>query len=177
MKNKRIEWIDSARGFAILLVVVGHVLGGYTGNYGVPLYQKIIDLIVDIIYTFHMPLFFMISGYVFGLKKYNWSKSNYVVFVKYKAKTLLVPYFLFSTLQILIKLPLQGKIASVLSWKNILLLPLIPVDQFWFIYVLFFMFCLSGLMDWKKQDNSLLMVIVLFIVGKSLLLFGGDTIN
>lgn len=177
MKNKRIEWIDSARGFAILLVVVGHVLGGYTGNYGVPQYQKIIDLIVDIIYTFHMPLFFMISGYVFGLKKYNWSKSNYVVFVKYKAKTLLVPYFLFSTLQILIKLPLQGKIASVLSWKNILLLPLIPVDQFWFIYVLFFMFCLSGLMDWKKQDNSLLLVIVLFIVGKSLLLFGGDTIN
>ena len=153
------------------------MLGGYTGNYGSPQYQRLINLLVDIIYAFHMPLFFMISGYVFGLKKYNWSKSNYVVFVKYKAKTLLVPYFLFSTLQILIKLPLQGKIASVLSWKNILLLPLIPVDQFWFIYVLFFMFCLSGLMDWKKQDNSLLMVIVLFIVGKYLLLFGGDTIN
>lgn len=55
MKNKRIEWIDSARGFAILLVVVGHVLGGYTGNYGVPQYQKIIDLIVDIIYYIYFP--------------------------------------------------------------------------------------------------------------------------
>ena len=95
MDNKRIEWIDSARGIAILLVVIGHVLGGYTGNYGLPQYQRIINLLVDIIYSFHMPLFFMISGYVFGLKKYNWSKSNYVVFVKYKAKTLLVPYFLF----------------------------------------------------------------------------------
>lgn len=68
MSNKRIEWIDSTRGIAILLVVVGHVVGGYTGNYGLPEYQRIIDIVVDVIYTFHMPLFFMISGYVFGLK-------------------------------------------------------------------------------------------------------------
>lgn len=176
MSNKRIEWIDSTRGIAILLVVVGHVVGGYTGNYGMPQYQRIIDMIVDVIYTFHMPLFFMISGYVFGLKKYNWSMGNYVAYVNKKAKTLLIPYFLFSALQILIKLPLQGKIASVLSWKNILLLPIIPIDQFWFIYVLFFIFCLSGFMDWKVQHNSLIMAIILFIVGKSLLLFG-DTIN
>lgn len=177
MSNKRIEWIDSTRGIAILLVVVGHVVGGYTGNYGLPEYQRIIDMVVDVIYTFHMPLFFMISGYVFGLKKYNWSMDNYVAYINKKAKTLLIPYFLFSTLQILIKLPLQGKIASVLSWKNILLLPIIPIDQFWFIYVLFFIFCFAGFMDWKVQHNSLIMAIVLFIVGKLLSLFGGNVFN
>lgn len=177
MSNKRIEWIDSTRGIAILLVVVGHVVGGYTGNYGLPEYQRIIDIVVDAIYTFHMPLFFMISGYVFGLKKYNWSMDNYVAYINKKAKTLLIPYFLFSTLQILIKLPLQGKIASVLSWKNILLLPIIPIDQFWFIYVLFFIFCFAGFMDWKVQYNSLIMASVLFIVGKLLSLFGGNVFN
>ena len=177
MGNTRIEWIDSTRGIAILLVVVGHVVGGYTGNYGMPKYQRIIDMVVDIIYTFHMPLFFMISGGVFGLKKYNWSMDNYAAYINKKAKALLIPYFLFSTLQILIKLPLQGKIASVLSWKNILLLPIIPIDQFWFIYVLFFIFCLAGFVDWKVQHNSLIMAIVLFIVGKLLSLFGGDLLN
>lgn len=175
--DTRIEWIDSTRGIAILLVVVGHVVGGYTGNYGMPKYQRIIDMVVDIIYTFHMPLFFMISGFVFGLKKYNWSKDNYATYINKKAKALLIPYFLFSTLQILIKLPLQGKIASVLSWENILLLPIIPIDQFWFIYILFFIFCLAGFVDWKVQHNSLIMAIVLFIVGKLLSLFGGDLLN
>lgn len=103
--------------------------------------------------------------------------DNYVAYINKKAKTLLIPYFLFSTLQILIKLPLQGKIASVLSWKNILLLPIIPIDQFWFIYVLFFIFCFAGFMDWKVQYNSLIMAIVLFIVGKLLSLFGGNVFN
>lgn len=177
MGNNRIEWIDSARGIAILLVVVGHVVGGYTGKYSVPQYQRIIDFIVDAIYTFHMPLFFMISGYVFGLKNYDWSIEKYTIFVSNKARNLLIPYFLFSTLQILIKLPLQGKIASVLSWKNLFLTPIIPIDQFWFIYVLFFMFCLFGAMDWKLKHKSMPIVIVLYIIGRVFLLFGGDTIN
>lgn len=56
----RIDWQDSARGFGILLVVYGHVVRG--------LFQS--DILTSpawaradfAIYTFHMPLFFFLSG-------------------------------------------------------------------------------------------------------------------
>ena len=50
----RVRWIDVARGIGIILVVAGHSL--------VP-----DGLPNQIIFAFHMPLFFVLSGYVFGL--------------------------------------------------------------------------------------------------------------
>ena len=50
----RIEYIDSLKGFAILMVVAGHLMSFSLGDN--PLYT--------IIYTFHMPLFIWLSGYV-----------------------------------------------------------------------------------------------------------------
>ncbi len=44
--GKRVEWIDQVKGYAILLVVYGH-------NF--PFLEKYI-------YSFHMPLFFIIAG-------------------------------------------------------------------------------------------------------------------
>lgn len=52
-QTQRIDWVDLAKGFAILLVVVGHVvLEGETFPF---------HLIHGIIYSFHMPLFFILS--------------------------------------------------------------------------------------------------------------------
>ena len=48
MENKRIEYLDIAKGIAIICVIIGHSCG---------------DITRSIIYTFHMPLFFIISGY------------------------------------------------------------------------------------------------------------------
>ena len=56
VKTQRTLWIDQLRGLAIILVVIGHLIqfnGLGTDN---PVFE--------IIYTFHMPLFFAISGCV-----------------------------------------------------------------------------------------------------------------
>ncbi len=52
MVKKRIEYIDIAKGIAIILVIIGHTIpdGSFVKNY---------------IYGFHMPLFFFVSGYFF----------------------------------------------------------------------------------------------------------------
>jgi fucose 4-O-acetylase-like acetyltransferase len=50
--SKRIETIDIARGIGILLVVLAHNDFGYISQYG-----------HEVIYSFHMPLFFFLSGY------------------------------------------------------------------------------------------------------------------
>lgn len=53
----RVGWIDQVRGFAIILVVLGHVIGGLESLGGG---EK--NAVRMAIHTFHMPLFFMISG-------------------------------------------------------------------------------------------------------------------
>lgn len=52
--RKRIEYIDLAKAIAILLMVLGHCAS-----------LNDIPLIRSVIYSFHMPLFFIISGYFF----------------------------------------------------------------------------------------------------------------
>jgi len=59
--TKRLVWIDSAKGFAIILVVFGHVLGGTMARGWLDA-DGLFKFIYDYIYLFHMPLFFMISG-------------------------------------------------------------------------------------------------------------------
>lgn len=55
--NRRIEYIDTLKGIAIILVVMGHVVQFIWGDrYGSN------QIIFIIIYSFHMPLFFFLSG-------------------------------------------------------------------------------------------------------------------
>lgn len=76
--KKRIRWIDYAKAFAMLLVVIGHV------SYG--------NGLTNWLYSFHMPLFFFLSGVT--LKK----RGGYTAHL---AKRLLIPYFLYVLLYFL----------------------------------------------------------------------------
>lgn len=51
--EKRLDYIDKLRGFAILLVVMGHLYLPYTT-------QGNSHPVAEMIYSFHMPLFFFI---------------------------------------------------------------------------------------------------------------------
>ena len=72
---KRIDWIDTLRGLAMYFVVWGHA-------------QKNKTRIRSYIYSFHMPLFFFISGLTFGES----DKMPFKDFLKRKIKGLIVPY-------------------------------------------------------------------------------------
>ena len=48
--KKHLQWLDMAKGLAILTVVLGHCMSDTTGLH-------------DLVYSFHMPLFFMLAGY------------------------------------------------------------------------------------------------------------------
>ncbi len=74
-RTERIGWIDTAKGIGILLVMLGHCY----------LDAKFVFWF----YSFHMALFFFLSGYTFG------AKGDYFSFLKKKARTLLIPYVFF----------------------------------------------------------------------------------
>lgn len=65
--NERLDYCDLLKGVAITLVVMGHFLSWqWGGPFNSYLPDNIyVTLLRKIIYTFHMPLFFFLSGYVF----------------------------------------------------------------------------------------------------------------
>ncbi len=87
-RRRRIEWIDAAKGLAIILVIVGHTVesGTFARN---------------IIFSFHIPLFFILSGYTFKLAS-NWTDFFYRT--KKDAVHLLVPYVLTGFVIALVKI-------------------------------------------------------------------------
>lgn len=76
----RIHWIDICRGIGIILVLYGHLFVSDKNNY--------------LIFAFHMPLFFFISGLVF---KPVANKSLTSIVLKF-ARQLLIPYYLFAVM-------------------------------------------------------------------------------
>lgn len=81
---KRIVWIDTLKGFAILLVVMGHVC-----QMRFPISGK---WLADIIYSFHMPLFLFLSG-LFARKAIEAADNRQVKgYIIKKARQLLVPF-------------------------------------------------------------------------------------
>ena len=78
MPSNRLDYIDVAKGIGILLVVWAHIL--------------VVGPSHQLIYAFHMPLFFFVSGLLFNSGKY----PSFVSFVKIRAKRLLLPYVIYS---------------------------------------------------------------------------------
>jgi fucose 4-O-acetylase-like acetyltransferase len=78
----RFVYIDMLKGFGILAVVVAHVLAD-------PVTFNDSSSLVRIIYMFHMPLFFFITGYLSSIR------SNYQAFFVEKFKQLIIPYFVY----------------------------------------------------------------------------------
>lgn len=70
--GKRILYLDTAKGFAIFLVVFAHLLAvTFNDWHEVCLYSseqsasiKQAGFLWQLIYAFHMPLFFMVSGFL-----------------------------------------------------------------------------------------------------------------
>lgn len=94
--TERIEYIDALKGFAIILVVMGHAIGWTFNDYvsicvydvSQPVNIKVGGLLWQIIYSFHMGLFFMISGYFL----YKDEMPKFDSFLKKKSLRILLPY-------------------------------------------------------------------------------------
>lgn len=111
--------IDALRGLAIILVVVGHGVQ-YSIGHGFaqsPVFRAI--------YSFHMPLFFAISGYLF---KYPVSLREALGRIRARVFSLLVPYFSWTLLWYGCRFATKGVIAEDMTWHTIWFLPVLFVS-------------------------------------------------
>ncbi len=159
--TRRYVMIDMAKGAGITLVVYGHCLRGLISAGFIPQDSPLI--ITDyIVYTFHMPLFFIASGLFFGR---SLRKSN-LDFWTNTFKNILYPYFFWSLLCGSIQFILSGSSAtnSGMSASRLSEILWNPISPFWFLYALFFSYSIAwALKSITVEINILIGLCVLTI--------------
>lgn len=150
---KRIEYIDIAKGIAILLVVVGHTL--CYGLYGFEYAWKQSKL-MQFIYSFHMPLFMFLSGLVSVTAV---QKSEILQDVVKRLRALIVPFLVI------------GAIYSMCLYGNLHFIYDEMKFGYWYLWVLFFFYiatypiCIGG--EWTYLLASFLWILVNHYIGNT----------
>jgi fucose 4-O-acetylase-like acetyltransferase len=135
MNSTRDYHLDALKGFAIILVVVGHITA-----YSKP--ENLNDnVLFQLIYSFHMPLFFFISGYlVFG----RFGPTTWVWTIK-KFRQLIVPYILFTVFYFYILFGFSVNRFTLSDISQTLFSYTVP-NSAWFLPVLFESFLVLALL-------------------------------
>ncbi len=148
----RIEWLDIAKGLGVLLVFIGHFW-----------YKCSFPIVNQIIYSFHMPMFFVLSGFIF--KKSN---LKFELFVVSKIKRLLLPTFIFFLLGTSV-LFLFSKNSYIAILKEFLFLEgMCPFnDPCWYFITLFQLLIISYFLNLDKLPFlcKSFIIIISFILG------------
>lgn len=147
MTAKRLDYLDMVKGIAIILVVLGHIDLGT-------------NPICIWLYSFHLPLFFIVSGILINYKQEM--KLDFKIILRKKSFVLLFPYFSFSILYLIydiLKLLIfnKGTLLSIL--QNIYLtLSLFGISTLWFLPCLFLGEMLFIFTSKKFSDKSWLII-------------------
>lgn len=120
-KQTRIEYIDLFRGFGIVMMIMGHIgFGSFFDKW---------------IHIFHMPMFFIISGYF-------WKNQPFVSMLKKKCRTLLIPYFVFGIIHLILHFIRVGHIDAhglyLFLWENTAEAGVPIAGALWFLTAMFF---------------------------------------
>ena len=147
IQNTRISWIDTAKGFLMLCVIAGHTLPlGSTPE--------------RLIYSFHIPLFVILSGYTMGEPK-----SFYDFFERIKKSfiQLYIPMFVIYAIEAVgfkVKNNLELVETLILFIRTVVYAIHVP----WFLCVLFYARLIYSLILLLKIENPILFILI-FVTG------------
>lgn len=171
MTSKREIWIDYIKVIACVLVVLGHFFQSMVKAEILPdnnLYQWFNITI----YYFHVPLFFICSGYLY--QKYSCVRdfASWKDNVLKKAVALGIPYFVFSFATWALKTVFSGEVNNHISGLGYTLF-IQPTSPYWYLYVLFFVFVVVPTIKTKRE---IVVITVIALLGKVLsMISGGGT--
>ncbi|MBM6820171.1 acyltransferase [Clostridium saudiense] len=171
MRNKTIQ---IAKGIGIFLVVLTHAMIPSIRNE-----NQIIYYIHKIVYMFHMPLFVMLSGYLYELNINKYKSIGKIEFIKAKFRFLMIPYLIFSVISyigisICFYIPKLSQLLTYNGYESRDLFEAVieilttnnHIDaHLWFAYCLFGIFFISIILSDKlKSKIGLLILFILFII-------------
>ncbi len=148
--KERIKWVDWTKTICMFLVILGHCHLHET-------YKSI----TTIIYTFHMPLFFFISGL---LCRSNWSVKSLIKDIKF----ILIPYMTYGLISIFIDSFLSHRLSSDVIYTELIRYLMgydISIGPIWFLPALFTckqLFFLFRCIDYSHYTKLFLFITSLF---------------
>ena len=145
---------DSLRGFTIILVVYAHVVYWF-GSSGIILPRSTIA--GGFIYVFHMPLMFMISGYVQGMKDYR--ASSWLHWLKKSAIDIYLPCMIFSLTQWAVMYFIFSRHNpanfGALQSTDLYMIPVRGFKEYWFLASLFFIKVIHSAFECSRCPGKL----------------------
>lgn len=147
--SNRYVWINRVKLLACILVVLGHYLSGLILS-GIIEDTYFLQWFGKTIYYFHVPLFFICSGYLYQNRSKVTNFKEWKNNVKKKAISLGVPYIFFSAVTLLMKIIFSSDVNNEApDFLNTILFN--PIAPYWYLYVLFFIFCTTKTIENKKN--------------------------
>ena len=164
----REKWVDDVKVIACILVVLGHFFQSMTKASILP-ENDLYEWFETTIYYFHVPLFFICSGYLYQKYSKVNGVSSWCKNVAKKALALGVPYATFTTATWVLKKMFSSSVNDQIGGLGDTLL-LHPTAPYWYLYALFFIFLVTPTFSSVKAAA---VGLVVAIVAKSLILTGG----
>ena len=162
--------MDDVKVIACILVVVGHFFQSMVKASILP-DSGLYEWFITTVYYFHVPLFFICSGYLY--QKY--SKVNSVGSwrrnVAKKVLALGIPYVTFSTATWVLKKAFSSSVNNQIGGLGDTLL-FHPASPYWYLYALFFIFLLTPTF---KSVKMVIGGLIVAIALKTIALSGGGT--
>lgn len=160
--------IDRLKGYACFLVLFGHVIRGVrTAGIPIPQFFEKAELFI---WSFHVALFLFLSGVVYKLTGEWRGHETKRKFILHKLLALGIPYVVFSVVYISIN-SFVGSVNTQSALTDILYIWKTPVAQYWYLYALFFLFCIWALLSGILKNWQI--AILTIVVGYGVPLLGG----
>lgn len=153
--HDRTPWIDAARGLGILLVILGHAVDSFRIE-GLFADTPAIDWSLYAIYSFHVPVLFFLSGLNVPVRLTGHRAS----FVARKVNAVGRPYLIWSILQTGLFIIVAGTHITATP-VDLLLLPVQPVAQMWFLWSLLLFHLAAGILPRRSVAPIALIALTL----------------
>lgn len=139
--RRREKWVDDVKVIACILVVLGHFFQSMTRANILP-ENDLYKWFNTTIYYFHVPLFFICSGYLYQKYSKVNSVGSWCKNVTKRALALGVPYMTFTTATWVLKKAFSSSVNIQIGGLGDTLL-FHPASPYWYLYALFFIFFLT----------------------------------
>ena len=161
MKNNRVVWIDALKGLAIIFVVLGHVLLGYTENNAFLNFNDQMNVVMNWIYIWHMPLFFMLSGLTFSISCFEKNGLVNDFKVKKNCINLICLYIIFDISIIILKCVFSDFVDNQINKVEALLNIFFPNTLMWYLWVLIIYYIIFSKINIEKNIRKIEVVLVI----------------
>lgn len=164
----REKWVDDVKVIACILVVLGHFFQSMTKANILP-ENDLYKWFNTTIYYFHVPLFFICSGYLYQKYSKVNSVGSWCKNVTKKALALGIPYATFTTATWVLKKAFSSSVNNQIGGLGDTLL-FHSASPYWYLYALFFIFLLTPTFKSAKMAVGGLIVAIAM---KTIALGGG----